>query len=192
MKKVFLLFLSLSAFSAYAQLVPTKLNADVKVTTEEKQSYSQKANERTQAQASEAQARAAQAQARAATAAAMSPQTTEIVIPLQVDLNSFTHIAIIDTYLNSKKAYNKTAEDLRSGPFIVVNPVSDKIKFRADRMYLRAEKHPEWLYFYYTKSTVGVDANRVLVIRDYTNRVVYKSKNINIPYEEVLTQILDF
>ena len=192
MKKVFLLFLSLSAFSAYAQLVPTKLNADVKVTTEEKQSYSQKANERTQAQASEAQARAAQAQARAATAAAMSPQTTEIVIPLQVDLNSFTHIAIIDTYLNSRKAYNKTAEDLRSGPFIVVNPVSDKIKFRADRMYLRAEKHPEWLYFYYTKSTVGVDANRVLVIRDYTNRVVYKSKNINIPYEEVLTQILDF
>mgnify|MGYP006093608307 FL=1 len=192
MKKVFLLFLSLSAFSAYAQLVPTKLNADVKVTTEEKQSYSQKANERTQAKATEAQARAAQAQARAATAAAMSPQTTEIVIPLKVDLNSFTHIAIIDTYLNSKYAYNTTAESLRSGPFIVVNPVSDKKKFRADRMYLRAEKHPEWLYLYYTKSTVGVDANRVLVIRDYTNRVVYKSKNINIPFDEVLTQILDF
>tara|TARA_B100000780_G_C20899811_1_gene358104 strand:+ start:28 stop:606 length:579 start_codon:yes stop_codon:yes gene_type:complete len=192
MKRVFLLFLCVSAFSTYAQLVPTKVEADVKITTQEKQSYSQQANERKQAQALQAQALAAQAQARAATAAAMSPQTTEIVIPLKADLNSFTHIAVIDTYSESKSAYNSTAESLRSGPFIVVNPVSDRKKFRADRMYLRAEKHPEWLYLYFTKNIVGVDANRVLVIRDYTNRVIYKSKNINVPFDEVLTQILDF
>lgn len=197
MKKVFLVILSLCAFGSYAQIVPTTVNANI--TTEEKQSYSQKRNERVEADAkaaeasaAQAQARAAQAQARAATAAAMAPPNTDVLTPLSVDLSSFTHIAIIDTYCDYKSCYNNTADDLRVGPFTVVNPTTDKKRFRKDRMYLREEKNPEWLYFYYSKNIVGVDASRVITIRDYRNKVVYKSKNINVPFEEVISQILDF
>ena len=87
MKKVFLVILSLCAFGSYAQIVPTTVNANI--TTEEKQSYSQKRNERVEADAkaaeasaAQAQARAAQAQARAATAAAMAPPSTDVLTPL--------------------------------------------------------------------------------------------------------------
>tara|TARA_B100001175_G_scaffold39732_1_gene29064 strand:- start:29 stop:757 length:729 start_codon:yes stop_codon:yes gene_type:complete len=133
------------------------------------------------------------ATARAATAAAMSDAKRTTIVPLSVDFNDYTHIAIVDV-LNSagrrgKSGFNNVFKALISSPLTILNPTSDKNKFKENSFYLRNTKNPKWLYLYYTASRIGVDLTVSIILRNLENEIVYSASSINIPFREVLNQV---
>ena len=158
---------------------PAYAQETINVNVKKEQSYSEAANEA--------------ATARAATAAAMSDANKTIIVPLSVDFNDYTHIAIVDV-LNSagrrgKSGFNNVYKALISSPLTILNPVSDKNKFKENSFYLRNTKNPKWLYLYYTASRIGVDLTVSIILRNIENGIVYSASSINIPFREVLNQV---
>jgi hypothetical protein len=148
-----------------------------------------------------AQAAAARAAAEAARAAAMSEATTNIKVPIEIDLNDYTHLALVGiTFSNvynkkfsGRKQYEEFAKLFLNSPLIVVNPyVKSKQKSKADNRWLREIKSPTYLYVYYETSTVGVDSHRSLVVRNSENKIIYQIKAVNIPKSEVVDPFVYF
>jgi len=176
MKKLLILLTVLFITApAYAQ---ETINVNVK----KEKSYSEVANEA--------------ATARAATAAAMSDASTTIKVPLAVDFKNYTHIAIVDVQNSAgrraKRGFKMVNKGLLSSPLTIINPTSDKKKFKANSFYLRNTKDPKWLYLYYTGSRIGVDVSISIIIRDYENNIVYSATTLNVGFYEVMANIANF
>ena len=162
---------------------------DVKVTVKKEKSVSEQYNDGVKAQAEATKAAAARA-------AAMSEAKTNIKVPLSVDFNDYTHIAIVDV-LNSNgrrssTSFKRVYTALLASPLTLINPINDKKKFKANSFYLRNTKNPKWLYLYLTASRIGVDQTISIVIRDYNNTIVYSETSMNVPFREGLSQIANF
>ena len=129
----------------------------------------------------------------AAVADAMSDASTTIKVRLSINLKDYTHMAIVDvTGPTGKrgKAYFKAAyRGLLSSQLTIINPTSDKKKFKANSLYLRDTKNPKWLYLYLTGSKNGVDKSITTIIRDYENNIVYSTKTLNLGFYEVMANI---
>ena len=147
-------------------------------------------------QAGQANAAAART-AQAAAAAAMSDSSSEIKVPLTVDLNNYTDIALVGVVYaggsTGKRYYKDFKKTLSFSPLNTINPADyDKKKFKKNNAYLRSIKNPNWLYVTYRRSTSGVDEIRILIIRDSNNKVLYSASHINVPSSEVVSILTDF
>ena len=142
---------------------------------------------------------AAQARRQAAIekAAAMSPPSKEIKTPVNVDLNNYTTIALVDVVdswgFRSRGVYRQIASELMSSPLSVKNPLEvDKKRFKKNRQFLKEEKNSDWLYLFYKVTEVGVDEVRSIIVRDSKNKVIYSATHTNMPPSEVLYPIIAF
>ena len=67
-------------------------------------------------------------------APAAAAPSTKVITPLEVDLYEYTHIAMVDMnhcyFSRNKKSYNYFEEVLMSSPLSIINPTSDKKKFK--------------------------------------------------------------
>ena len=123
-----------------------------------------------------------------------------IKVPITVDLNNYTHIAIINSGVGNngiKSTYDNLERELVDGPFAVLNPfVVDKKRAKKDgTMFLRETKNPNWLYFYYSVSRQGEDYEdyvRRIIIKDYQNNILYNVSSINARIYEMVEPILFF
>ena len=142
-----------------------------------------------------ATAAAANKTAAAAMAAAMSESLSDVITPLTVDLNDYTHIAVVRATCSSggdKSCYRIISNGFKLSPLTVINPRDyDKKKFKKNPTYLRTIKNPNWLYINFTKSIQGIDDIRSLTIRDSQNKVLYKVKTRNVSFEEVVSVLTD-
>ena len=144
-------------------------------------------------------AAAAAKTAAAAAAAVMKPPSSNVITPLEVDLFEYTHIAMVDVYLSyrnwnrTKWSYKAVENVLLSSPLSILNPRSDKRKFKKNAMYLRNEKNPNWIYFYYKSvSSNGIDSNKTMILRDSKNKILYKAEHLNVSTSEVLKILTGF
>ena len=164
--------------------------------------YNQSYNQSIQAGAAARNARAASAaaaeaeKARAAKAAAMSAIGAEIIVDLTVDLNNYTHLALVNIVFadaankkySGKEQYERFANLFSSSPLTVINPyVENKSKARKNNQFLKEIKNPSWLYVYYETSTVGVDSHRSFVVRDSKNQIIYRGKYVNTPKSDMVS-----
>jgi hypothetical protein len=180
-----LLLLPLSLFS----------QVDVKLETSQKETFSQERNAGIEARSAATTAAAAATEAEAARSAAMGRSSTEVLVPITVDLNNYTHIALVSVngiFGRSKAGYNGIAAILLESLFVVVNPTTDRKRFKQNPLYLRDTKNPDWLYLYYTRSAVGVNELRDITVRDWKNQIMYSAKNINISTQQVLQPLINF
>ena len=164
--------------SAYSK---SENNHNVTVTTNK--SFSEQLNE-------SVHAGAASTQASAAAAASMDNAAMNITTPISVDLNSYSHLALVSVkYAGgsiSKSNYKDMANDLIDSPFEVINPfIYDKEMAKKDKRFLRTIKNPNWLYYYYERSTIGYNQIRRVVVRDYNNKIIYNATGTNVPASKV-------
>ena len=201
MKRLLLILLCLPMIG-FAQT--QNINVNVKKTP----SFSESFNEGMKAGAAAKTARAAQTaaaaeaeKARIARAEAMSASNIDIKTPLEVDLNNYTHIALINvifcdnlgTQSSDKKTYTIMENSLSDSPLIILNPYKEnRRKFKKDKKFLRDTKSPQWLYFYYTKSIQGVDEIRRVVVRDSENKTLFNVTTRNTPFDQTVEPFVFF
>ncbi len=134
-------------------------------------------------------------------AKAMDKASTIIKIPVTVDFNNYTHIALVgvDYWVrgwgirNHKGAYKKVKELLSYSFLEIINPAEeDKKKFKENPMFLRRIKDPNWLYVYYKDEFVGVNTVSSLVIRDSKNKILYSAIHTNTTSAEIFSPLTDF
>ncbi len=186
-----LLFVSFSA-----------IGQDVKVEVTKKKSVSEQITDATTAYAAATAARAEAAKARAATAAAMNDASTNIIVPLEVDLNNYTHIALVGvTYVytstgnkvSGKSQYEDFTTYFLNSPLSVINPYeyNKKVAKKNNRL-LREIKNPNWLYLYLDTSLVGVDIHSILVLRDSMNKIIFQGKYVNVSASDFTSPLVYF
>ena len=125
----------------------------------------------------------------------LSPPSIEIIKEISVNLNSYTHVAVVDVNFNGfriKYHYKNTVDNLLSSPLQVINPLDDKKSWRKNPLYLRDTKKEEWLYLYVSKSKIGADNIVMFTVRDFRNEVIYSAKSTNISISEYLAPIVNF
>jgi hypothetical protein len=177
MKKIFYLLLLIPVLTIAQEI---KVKVDKTVTKED--SYSDIVN-----------ASSAYQKAQAAKAAAMSKPSSEIKVPLKIDLYNYEAIAIVSTNGDWRTHYTSTAESFGNSPLTIINPFKyNKKKFKKNSRFLRDIKNPKWLYVYYTKSIQGVDDVRTLVVRNHQNRILYHVVNTNITFDETISPFVNF
>jgi hypothetical protein len=190
MKKVLLLM-----------MMPTLCFGQVKVEVSQKQTFSQSYNDAIKAGAASRAASAEAEKARAAKAAAMSDIGAEILVDLTVDLNNYTHIALVSvvyasengTKVSGQAEYKNFGNLFINSPLTLINPYEyDKKIFKKNKRFLKDIKNPSWLYVYYEKSMVGVDAHRIFVVKNYNNKIIYRGKYINTPKADVVSPFVYF
>ena len=141
---------------------------------------------------------AANRAARAAEAAAMADASTTIKVPLEVDLNNYTHLALVTVDkidmmwggYNTKYVVKQFIKNLTSSPLTIVNPIDEKKKFKKNRQHLKDNRNADWIYLYYSERKEGVDNNKSLILRDYKNKVLYSALHINTAINEVLYPLI--
>ena len=185
-----------------SQYVPTENTHKVDVTVKKEQSVSEAINDGVRAGAAARTAAAAQAQARAAASAAMSDSSIETIVPLEVDLNNYEKVALVGiTYANlstgaktsNKSTYNNFEQLFANSMLQVLNPYEvDKRKARKNNRFLREIKDPKTLYMYYETSLVGVNLHRMLIVRDFENKIIYRAKVVNIDKAELVAPFVYF
>ena len=185
-----------------SQYVPTENTHKVDVTVKKEQSFSEAFNDGIKAGAAARTAAAAQAQARAAASAAMSDSSIETIVPLEVDLNNYEKVALVGiTYANlstgaktsNKSTYNNFEQLFANSMLQVLNPYEvDKRKARKNNRFLREIKDPKTLYMYYETSLVGVNLHRMLIVRDFENKIIYRAKVVNIDKAELVAPFVYF
>ena len=199
--------LSLFYFNAFTQYtLPTtptlpQNNYNVNVTVKEQKTLSEVVDESTQRTmnaiaASQANA-AALAQAEAARAAAMSKAESKIKTPLKVDLNDYSHIALVSVrwgnYNNTKRVFNDLESELSDSPLTIINPYKfDKKRAKKNRGFLREIKNPKWLYIYVSGQLVGVDTVTNVVLRNSNNETVWHITSTNILFSQIIEPIIFF
>jgi len=128
----------------------------------------------------------------------VSPEKTDIIIPITVDLYNYTHLALVDiNSLNrrSKDRYNLYTERLLSSPLTIVNPVEvDKRRWKKSPLFLRNEKNPNWLYLYYTRNngSGNDDINTTIIVRDFKNNIIYSASHTNTGIPDILYPLIGF
>ena len=188
MKKLLLVLLFVPLISFGQQ--PIKV--EVKSTVKTEKSFSEMMNDGANARAAATTAAAAATTAAAARATAKKNETTEIIIPLETDLYNYTHIAMVDmnhVYMGRKKAsYNWFEKEvLTLSPLTIVNPTSDRKKFKKNPLYLRDTKNSKWVYLYLTNMTGDkIDYRTTVILRDYKNKILYRAKHTNVLLPEIL------
>ena len=185
-----------------SQYVPTENTHKVDVTVKKEQSVSEAINDGVRAGAAARTAAAAQAQARAAASAAMTDSSIETIVPLEVDLNNYEKVALVGiTYANlstgakvsSKSTYNNFEQLFANSMLQVLNPYEvDKRKAKKNNRFLREIKDPKTLYMYYETSLVGVNQHRMLIVRDFENKIIYRAKVVNIDKAELVAPFVYF
>lgn len=185
-----------------SQYVPTENTHKVDVTVKKEQSVSEAINDGVRAGAAARTAAAAQAQARAAASAAMTDSSIETIVPLEVDLNNYEKVALVGiTYANlstgaktsNKSTYNNFEQLFANSMLQVLNPYEvDKRKARKNNRFLREIKDPKTLYMYYETSLVGVNLHRMLIVRDFENKIIYRAKVVNIDKAELVAPFVYF
>ena len=131
---------------------------------------------------------------RAAAAAAAAAPSTKVITPLEVDLYEYTHIAMVDMnhcyFGRKKKSYNWFEKEvLMSSPLSIINPTSEKKKFKKNPLYLRNVKNESWTYLYVTNTTANsIDFFTTIILRDSKNKILYKADYVNV----LLPQSLEF
>ena len=182
-------------------MIPTLCFGQVKVEVSQKQTFSQSYNDAIKAGAASRAASAEAEKARAAKAAAMSDIGAEILVDLTVNLNNYTHIAlvsVVNAYENGTKVsgqadYKNFGNLLINSPLTLINPYEyDKKIFKKNKRFLKDIKNPSWLYVYYETSMVGVDAHRIFVVKNYNNKIIYRGKYINTPKADVVSPFVYF
>ena len=137
----------------------------------------------------------------AARANLMAPAGQEIKIPLTIDLNNYTTIALVGvTYVHpsgkkssNRGTYRNFEQLLLKSPFTILNPATyDKKKFRKNSRFLRDIKNDDWLYLYFRLSDEGVNSIKSIIVRNSQNRVMYNASTTNVTLEETLSPIVDF
>ncbi len=194
MKKIFLVTILIPTIS-FAQYVPSNNNYNVNVNVKKEKSVVETVNDSRKASAAESQAQAARA-------AAMSEVADNVKVPIEVDLNDYTHIALVSviyafpngTRTGFKKAnYMDLKKNLINSPLTIINPYEfDKRQAKKDPRFLRGIKDPKWLYVYYDRAIQGVDDIRTLVIRDSNNKIIFHRVGRNISFSEILSPIVYF
>tara|TARA_B110000240_G_C13223521_1_gene335721 strand:+ start:52 stop:597 length:546 start_codon:yes stop_codon:yes gene_type:complete len=140
----------------------------------------------------------------------LSETSTNIKVPISVDLNNFTHILIID-YVYEHKWTNsygpqrkfrstsrygnaKLEEALSYSSFTVLNPFEvKKSKAKKDPSYLKTLKDEKYLYLYVREgSGRGDDLNTTIIVRNSNNDKVYSATHINTGLNEVLAPLIDY
>ena len=131
----------------------------------------------------------------------MSASNIDIKTPLEVDLNNYTHIALINvtycdnfgTQSSDKHTYTDMENSLSDSPLIILNPYKENSrKFKKDQKFLRDTKNPQWLYFYYTKSIQGVDEIRRVAVRDSENKTLFNVTTRNTPFDQTVEPFVFF
>ena len=137
----------------------------------------------------------------AARANLMAPAGQEIKIPLTIDLNNYTTIALVGvTYVHpsgkkssNRGTYRNFEQLLINSPFTILNPATyDKKKFRKNSRFLRYIKNDDWLYLYFRLSDEGVNSIKSIIVRNSQNKVIYNASTTNVTLEETLSPIVDF
>ena len=176
---------------------------NINVNVKKNQSFSESFNEGIKAGAAANQARAAKTaaeaeaeKARIAKAEAMSAIGAEIIVDLEVDLNDYTHLALVNIVYADKNNKKYSGKDqykrfkglFSSSPLTVINPYDEDIR-RAfkNNQFLKETKNPSWLYVYYETSVVGVDSHRSFVVRDSENKIIYRGKYVNTPKSDMVS-----
>tara|TARA_B110000090_G_scaffold6607_1_gene6864 strand:- start:524 stop:934 length:411 start_codon:yes stop_codon:yes gene_type:complete len=131
---------------------------------------------------------------------AKSEPSIKVKVELTEDLYKYSSIAIVDasvyksgTYAD-RSSYLALQQLLSNSPLEIINPfVYDKKRYKKEsKKFLRRIKNEDWLYLYYTKSMMGIDSVRSIVIRDYKNRIIYNVTTTNITAAETLSPIVNF
>ena len=187
-----------ASFVSNAQTQPIELN----VTTTQKQSNSQKANEEMEAEAAKTAAEAAQMTAAAAKTeanttrlAAMAPASTTVIVDLEEKLTGYECIALVscsDEYGRHRRGYTWSKNHLATGPWMVMNPYEeDKKRAKKDPMYLRTTKNENWLYYYFTSYRSGLNRLKEMTIRDSEGNILFQAESINMPTAQFVNSFLN-
>jgi hypothetical protein len=125
----------------------------------------------------------------------------EIIENLKVNLNDFTHIAIVEAPYKRRWSYNDIEKVLISSQLEVINPAYKKNKkfkkqFRKNPLFLKSEKNESWLYLSIMSSSKVIKGLRYntsyTILRDSKNKIVYKAKEVNTTYEDGLEFLINF
>ena len=191
-KLLLLLFIPLVSFG----------QEDVKITVKKEKSFSESFNDGLKAGAAVKSANAQASKARAAASAAMNESSVNVIVPLKVDVNNYNQIALVGiTYaistsgakVSGKSQYANFANLFLNSPLTLINPYKlDRKRARKNNRFLREIKDPKTLYVYYDTSMVGVNSHRMLIVRDYQNKIIYRAKAINIDKAELVDPFVYF
>jgi hypothetical protein len=200
MKKILFVIILVPTIS-FAQYVPSQNNYNVNVNVKKEKTVGEAINDGIKAGAAARTAAAAQAQANAAKSAAMTNSIVETIVPLQIDVNNYDKIALVGityAYPNGTKSsvksdYKNFSQLFVNSPLRVIDPyVQDKRRAKKDNRFLREIKDPKTLYIYYETSMVGVNAHRMLIVRDFENKIIYRAKVVNIDKAELVAPFVYF
>ena len=124
-------------------------------------------------------------------AKAMAEPSTEVTVPLEVDLYNYSHIAIVSTDWYSTKTIKK---ELINSPLSIIDPKEyDKKAYRKNKRFLRDIKDPNWIYLYIAHTSQGgINTEVSITVRDSKNKIIYNSKSINKTYQDVLSPLINF
>ena len=127
----------------------------------------------------------------------------EIIKSIEIDLNNFTDLLIVNVNLgrlpsNHKsyylsKDYKEVERNLLSSPLNIWNPHSvNKKKFKKNPRFLKNEKDSKYLYLSIDFSRIMDDVITILTVRDFENNIIYSTKNTNISMSEILFPFINF
>jgi len=122
----------------------------------------------------------------------------EIIQNLKVNLNDFTHIAIVDVPYRKRRNYNAVEKVLLSSKLVVINPAYKKFKkqFKKNPLFLNSEKNESWLYLSITSSSRIIKGLRYktsnITLRDSKNKTLYEAKEVNTTYQDGLEFLINF
>ena len=139
----------------------------------------------------------------------LSNEKTTIKTPLILDLNNYTHLALVrvnikyndyafseneNTAVQNRRAYKPIQNLLSMGLLQVVNPYELDVKrFRKEPLYLRTIKKDTYLYLYLNQTDGrGDDVNTTILIRNSKNKIIYNATHINTGLNEILAPLIDY
>jgi|TARA_B110000483_G_C18101104_1_gene505822 hypothetical protein len=117
-------------------------------------------------------------------------------VPLSIDINDYSTIALVDVEITIRAGFllpdiNYLEQYLLASPLKILNPKSDKKKYKADNYYLRNEKHKDWLYLdFLWDKTEEKNFLGVLTLKDYEGNIVYKVSHINTPLSLIFLPLI--
>ena len=194
MKKLLLLFI-LTPIISLAQVDTDAYKIESPYSTEKKNTeVKQEVNISNQKSAAEIAIERQRAQAEIA--AAMAAPSIETIVPLNIDLNNYTHIALVSLFNSDRKRTYESWEEnwLVNSPLSVINPfVYDKKRAKKNYRFLKEIKNPNWLYLYTDYNKINpIDFKRDLLLRDSKNKIVYRVEAINVDISTLLSPLVNF
>ena len=138
----------------------------------------------------------------------LSEASTNIRVPLTVDLSDYTQIALVNIELLSygvnggianpfklkKSSYEIVSEALSFSLLEVKNPyIENKRLAKKDPSFLKNIKDAKTVYLSFRQQKGrGDDSNITLTLRDSKNKLLYSANSINVGINESLSFMSDF